>query len=45
MTRTEAAAECKRLAEAIKKTKSEKLKNDYGKLLKKLQKRLIYCAD
>lgn len=45
LTRTEAAAECKRLAEAIKKTKSEKLKNDYSKRLRKLQKRLLYCAD
>lgn len=45
MTREETVKECKRLAEAIKKTKSEKLKNDYSKRLRKLQKRLLYCAD
>lgn len=45
MTREETVKECKRLGEAIKKTKSEKLKNDYGKRLRKLQKRLLYCAD
>lgn len=45
LTREEASKECKRLAEAIKKTKSEKLRNDYGKRLKKLQKRLLYCTD
>lgn len=45
MPREDAVKECKRLAEAIKKTKSEKLKNDYSKRLRKLQKRLLYCAD
>lgn len=42
MTREEAVKECKRLTLAIKKSNSEKLKRDYGKQLKKLQKRLIY---
>lgn len=45
MTREETVKECERLAEAIKNTKSEKLKNDYGKRLRKLQKRLLYCED
>lgn len=45
MTREEAAAECKRLAAAIRKTESEKLKRDYGKRLRKLQARLLYCEE
>lgn len=45
MTREEAVKECKRLADAIKKSKSETLKRDYGKRLKRLQKRLLYQAD
>lgn len=42
MTREETVAECKRIKAAINKTKSEKLKKDYGKRLKKLQARLLY---
>lgn len=34
--------ECKRLTEAIRKTKSEKLRRDYGKQLRRLQARLLY---
>lgn len=45
MTREETAKECKRLSEAIRKSKSEMLKRDYGKKLKRLQKRLLYQAD
>ena len=45
MTREETVKECKRLSEAIKKSKSETLKRDYGKKLKRLQKRLLYKAD
>lgn len=45
MTRAEAVKECQRLGEAIRKTKSEKLRKDYGKQLKKLQKRLLYSYD
>lgn len=45
MTREEAVKECKRLSEAIRKSKSETLKRDYGKKLKRLQKRLLYQAD
>lgn len=42
MTRAEVVAECKRLKAAINRTKSEKLRKDYGKRLKKLQARLLY---
>ena len=42
MTREEIVTECKRLKEAINKTKSQKLRKDYGKRLKKLQARLLY---
>jgi hypothetical protein len=42
MTQEETVKECKRLADAIKKTNSEKLRKDYGKRLKKLQKQLLY---
>ena len=42
VTREGTAAECKRLKAAINKTKSEKLRKDYGKRLKKLQARLLY---
>lgn len=42
MTRAEIAAECKRLKAAINRTKSEKLRKDYGKRLKKLQAWLLY---
>lgn len=45
MTREETVKECKRLFEAIRKSKSEALKRDYGKKLKRLQKRLLYQAD
>ena len=45
MTREETKKECQRLADAIAKTTSEKLKIDYGKRLRKLQKRLLYCED
>lgn len=45
MTREETVKECKRLAEAMRKSKSETLKRDYGKKLKRLQKRLLYQAD
>lgn len=45
MTREETVKECKRLAEAIRKSKSETLKRDYGKKLKRLQNRLLYSAD
>ena len=41
MTRDETVAECKRVKQAIAKTTSEKLKRDYSKYLKKLQKSLI----
>lgn len=42
MTREETVAECKRLTAAIRKTKSEKLKKDYSKRLRKLQKWLLW---
>lgn len=42
MKREEIVAECKRLTEAIRKTESEKLRRDYGKRLKRLQKTLLY---
>ena len=42
MTRADMVAECKRLTKAIRQTKSEKLKRDYVKRLKTLQKRLLY---
>jgi len=42
MTRAEIVAECKRLKRAIQTTNSEKLRKDYGKRLKKLQKQLLY---
>jgi hypothetical protein len=45
MTREETAKECKRLSEAIRKSKSETLKRDYGKRLRKLQARLLYCEE
>lgn len=45
ITRIEAVAECKRLKTAIRETKSEKLKKDYGKRLKALQKRLLYTDE
>ena len=41
MSRTEIVDECKRLKTAINKTKSDKLKRDYGKRLKKLQTMLL----
>lgn len=41
MTRTEIVAECKRLKTAIDKSKSDKLKRDYGKRLRKLQTILL----
>lgn len=34
--------ECRRLSEAMQKSKSETLKRDYGKRLKRLQKWLLY---
>ena len=42
MTRAEMVSECKRLKKAINTTNSEKLRKDYGKRLKKLQKQLLY---
>ena len=45
MPREEVAKECKRLTVAIRKTESEKLKRDYGKRLRKLQARLLYCEE
>ena len=42
MDRREAAQECKRLAAAIRKTESEKLRRDYSKRLRRIQKRLLY---
>lgn len=45
MTREETVIECKRLTAAIRKTDSEKLKRDYSKRLKVLQKRLLYSDD
>lgn len=42
MTREEAVLECKRLTTAIRKTKSEKLRKDLSKRLRKLQKRLLW---
>ena len=45
MTRQEAVVECKRLTVAISKTASEKLKRDYSKRLRALQKRLLYSDE
>lgn len=45
LTREELVRECKRLAAAIRKSESEKLKRDYGKKLRRLQKRLLYRED
>lgn len=45
MTRAEKVAECKRLKTAIRNTNSKKLKSDYGKQLKRLQKSLLYTDD
>ena len=45
LTREETVKECKRLTAAIRKTDSEKLKRDYSKRLKRLQKRLLYSDD
>lgn len=45
MTREEAVSECKRLTAAIRKTKSEKLRKDLNKRLRKLQKRLLWTED
>lgn len=42
LTREEAAAECKRLTAAIRRTQSAKLKKDYGKRLYQLQMRLVH---
>jgi hypothetical protein len=41
-TREDAVEECRRLKAAMQKTKSEKLRVDYGKKLRRLQKRLLY---
>lgn len=41
-TREDMVRECKRLTAAIRKTESEKLRRDYGKRLRRLQKRLLY---
>jgi len=41
MSRTEIVDECKRLKTAINKTKSDKLRRDYGKRLRKLQDVLL----
>ena len=45
MTREETVKECKRLKTAIQQTQSEKLRRDYGKRLKVLQKRLLYSVE
>lgn len=45
LTRQEVVKECKRLTAAIRKTDSEKLKRDYSKRLRRLQKRLLYSDD
>lgn len=45
MTREEVVEECKRLTIAIRKTRSEKLRRDYSKRLRKLQTRLLYSDD
>ena len=45
MSREETVRECKRLAAAIRRTESEKLRRDYGKKLRRLQKRLLYRED
>lgn len=45
MPREKVVEECKRLKAAIRKTESEKLKRDYGKRLRKLQARLLYCEE
>lgn len=42
MSREELKKECERLQAAIQKSKSETLRRDYGKRLKKLQKQLLY---
>lgn len=42
LTREDMARECKRLTAALRITESEKLRRDYGKRLKRLQKRLLY---
>lgn len=42
MTREETVNECKRLTAAIRKTDSDKLRRDYSKRLKRLQRRLLY---
>ncbi len=41
MPREEVVKECKRLKAAITKTKSDKLRRDYGKRLRKLQAVLL----
>lgn len=41
IARAEIIAECKRLKTAIDKSKSDKLKRDYGKRLRKLQIMLL----
>lgn len=45
MTREQTVNECKRLTAAIRKTESAKLKRDYSKRLKVLQKRLLYSNE
>lgn len=45
MPREEVVKERNRLAAAIRKTESEKLKRDYGKRLRKFQARLLYCEE
>lgn len=45
MTREDTVRECKRLKIAIQQTQSEKLRRDYGKRLRVLQKRLLYSDE
>ena len=45
MTREETVQEIKRIKQALRVTKSETLKRDYGKRLRTLQNRLLYRAD
>ena len=42
LTREEVVTECKRLKAAIAQSQSNKLRADYDKRLRRLQKRLLY---
>ena len=43
MSREDIKKEIERLTAAIQRSKSETLRRDYGKRLKKLHKMLLYC--